>query len=293
MVQTVHDEAGRFAISIWPRFDNTTENYKEMLAIGGILPHTTSGRRSGGIYDAHNPQARALFWKQARVLWNLGVDAIWSDGTEPETGPTVAQQRIGNGPNFLGPAAKYLNTFCLEHMKMWHEGWLSEGKNRRVFILPRNGFAGQQRYGAVPWSGDIACRWEVARWQVVAGLNFIATGAGAAWTFDAGGYAPDAPFVKGEAQEEWRELQARWHQFAAFAPVMRTHGRTLHREIYEIAPSGTEAYAAIQAAIELRYRLLPYIYSLHARNHYEDITTFRVMAFDFPEESELWELKEQ
>lgn len=164
-------------------------------------------------------------------------------------------------------------------------------ENRRVFLLTRNGFASEQRYSTATWSGDIGTRWEDMKAQITAGLNFSISGV-PFWSQDIGGFSVekryeaaqrifDASGIENADLKDWRELNARWHQFGMWAPMYRAHGQFPYREPWNIAPEGHPAYEAIKACLELRYRLMPYIYSLAADVHYNDYTIMRPLIMDF------------
>ena len=163
--------------------------------------------------------------------------------------------------------------------------------NKRVFLLTRNGFASEQRYSTATWSGDIGTRWEDMKAQITAGLNFSISGV-PYWSQDIGGFSVEKRYA--EAQEEfdksgkenedlkeWRELNARWHQLGMFAPMYRSHGQFPFREPWHIAPEGHPAYQVISDCLQLRYRLMPYIYSIAADVHFKDYTMMRPLVMDF------------
>ena len=163
-----------------------------------------------------------------------------------------------------------------------YEGQRETAPNQRVFILTRSAFAGQQRYAAATWSGDIAARWYDMKAQISAGLNFALSGL-PYWTMDIGGFSTESRYqnASGEDLEEWRELLTRWYQFGTFCPLFRAHGEFPYREIYNIAPENHEAYQSILSYIKLRYRLMPYIYSLTGMVTQKDYTIMRALIMDF------------
>ena len=172
-----------------------------------------------------------------------------------------------------------------------YDGQRSVDNNKRVFLLTRSGFAGLQRYSTATWSGDIGTRWEDMKAQITAGLNFAVSGI-PYWTMDIGGFCVENRYVAGQKQwnetktenadyKEWRELNARWYQFGAFCPLYRAHGQYPFREIWEIAPEGHPAYNSVVYYSKLRYRMMPYIYSLAGMTWFNDYTIMRPLVMDF------------
>ena len=166
--------------------------------------------------------------------------------------------------------------------------------NRRVFLLTRNGFPSLQRYSTATWSGDIGTRWEDLKAQITAGLNFSISGI-PYWSQDIGGFSVEKRYEKAQKEfdsnktenedlKEWRELNTRWHQFGMFAPIYRSHGQFPFREPWNIAPEGTDTYNIIKKCLDMRYRLMPYIYSLAAEVHFNDYTIMRPLVMDFGNE---------
>ena len=185
-------------------------------------------------------------------------------------------------PTALGPAAVWLNAYPLENAKGIYEGQRSVDPNKRVFILTRSGFAGSQHYGAAIWSGDISATWGDMKTQISAGINFSMSGI-PYWTMDIGGFATEARYQNpvGKDLDEWREQSTRWFQFGAFCPLFRSHGQYPFREIYNIAPEGSPAYNSMLYYDKLRYKLMPYIYSLAGKTYTNDYTIMRGLAMDF------------
>jgi alpha-D-xyloside xylohydrolase len=300
MIDEVHQQNARFMISVWPKFYHTTEHYQAFHRNGWIYRQAiVDSIRDwigpgyiGSFYDAFSPGARQLFWQQiSRKLYRYGVDAWWLDAPEPDilSNASIDYRKKLMNPTALGPATAYFNAYALLNAKGIYEGQRAEDPhNRRVFLLTRSGFAGSQRYGAAIWSGDIATRWEDLKAQIPAGLNFSLSG-NPYWTMDNGGFCVEKRYEKapeGSAdREEWRELNVRWHQFGAFTPLFRTHGQYPYRELWNIAPSTHPAYPAMLYYTRLRYRLLPYIYSLAGRAHHDDYTLMRPLLMDYATDS--------
>ncbi|WP_242916484.1 TIM-barrel domain-containing protein [Pontibacter liquoris] len=296
MIRQLHDKYNtHFMISVWPKFYPQTANYKAMDQQGflyktsineGIKDWIGKGYVST-FYDAFNPDARKLFWHQiSEKLYSKGVDAWWLDASEPDilSNSSIAHRKALMNLTYLGPAEEYFNAYVLMQNKAIYEGQRAQNPNERVFILTRSAFGGLQRYGAATWSGDIAATFEEMGRQIPAGLNFSLSGL-PYWTTDIGGFFVenkyDRPDPKGEALEEWRELETRWYQYGAFMPLFRSHGQYPYREVFNIAPEDHKAYQSIVYYNKLRYRLMPYIYSLAGQVYHHDYTIMRPLIMDF------------
>ena len=293
-IARIHDEYhARLMISVWAKFYTGTKNFEELRARGFLYePNLRDGTEDGSgykftFYDAFNPEARKLFWSQMeRELFRKGVDAWWMDATEPEImhAPTLAAIRTHMHPTALGTGSRVLNAFSLMNSRGVYEGQRAAAPNQRVFNLTRSGFAGQQRYSAATWSGDVTSTWTALRKQIPAGISFSLSGM-PYWTMDSGGFEVPARFSKVDASpadiEEWRELNTRWFQFAAFVPLLRVHGRFPYREMWEFGGESHPAYQSMLKFDRLRYRLLPYIYSLAGSVNRESGTIMRGLALDF------------
>jgi alpha-D-xyloside xylohydrolase len=307
MMDEVHKLNGHLMISVWPKFYHTTTHYKEMEKIGAMyLQATKDSIRDwvgkgyiGSFYDAYNSEARTLFWKQMYDHFNgLGIDAWWMDASEPDiqSNASIAYRKMLMNPTALGPSAQYFNAYALMNAKGIYEGSREAYPNQRVFLLTRSGFAGLQRYAAATWSGDIATRWEDMRAQIPAGINYSMAG-NPYWTMDIGGFCVENRYVKakeGSADlDEWRELNTRWTQFGAFAPLYRTHGQFPFREVFNLAPESHPAYKSIIYYNKLRYRLMPYIYSLTGMIWLNDYTIMRGLAMDFTSDPGVYNIGDQ
>ena len=302
MIQEIHDKDARIMISVWPKFYYTTEHYKELDALGAMYQQAIKDSICdwiypgyiGSFYDAYNPEARKLFWEQMNEhLYSLGIDAWWMDASEPNIKDCtpMSYQKALTGPTALGPSAQYYNTYALVNAQAIYEGQLKENPDDRVFLLTRSGFAGLQRYSTASWSGDIGTRWEELKAQISAGLNFSISGI-PYWTMDIGGFCVENRYrtgqliydktgVENDDLKEWRELNARWYQFGTFTPLYRAHGQFPLREIYNIAPEDHPAYQTILYYNQLRYRLMPYIYSLAGKTYFDDYTIMRPLVMDY------------
>jgi alpha-D-xyloside xylohydrolase len=248
-------------------------------------------------YDAFNPAARRLYWSQVEQAFEgKSVDAWWVDASEPEVveGPYpsvaagVAVAETHMNPTAAGSGARVLNAYALVHAQGIYEGARAAHPDRRVFILTRNGFAGMQRYAAASWSGDITSTWTALARQVPAGLGFAISGM-PYWTFDTGGFSVPPRFAhprRGSPEvDEWRELNARWFEYAAFTPILRVHGQAPKREMWELGGEGSPAYGAELKLDRLRYRLLPYIYTLAGEVTQTGGTIMRPLVMDFPDDA--------
>ncbi len=307
MVNEVHENNARIMISVWPKYYITTDHYKRFndkgwiykLAVNDSIRDWVGDGHIGSFYDAYNPDARQLFWEQMRDnLYNLGIDAWWLDATEPDilSNASVEYRKALMDPTYLGSATKYFNAFALMNAKGIYEGQRKDGKGERVFILTRSGFAGMQRYGTVTWSGDIGTVWEDMKAQIPAGINFSMSGL-PYWTMDIGGFCVEKRFENAkegsEDLNEWRELNTRWYQFGTFVPLFRAHGQFPFREIWNIAPENHKAYQSMLYYNKLRYRLMPYIYSMTGAVYHNDFTMMRGLAMDFPHDKEVFDIDDQ
>jgi alpha-D-xyloside xylohydrolase len=292
-------------ISVWPKFYPTTANYRELDAVGAIYRRNVeSGDRDwvgpgylSTFYDPYNARGRDIYWRQIRdTLGVLGMDAWWMDATEPDmhSNLSIAERARRMGPTAQGPGAAVFNSYALVHAEGFYRNLLEFRPDVRPFILTRSGFGGIQRTGSAVWSGDVASRWDDFREQIAAGVNFSMSGA-PNWTHDIGGFALEERYQRQDPAhvEEWRELNLRWFQFGAFSPLFRSHGEAPRREIYEIAPEGSAMYRSMEWHDRLRYRLMPYIYTIGADTYHRDGTIMRGLAMDFPADRRAWNVADQ
>jgi alpha-D-xyloside xylohydrolase len=314
MVDSIHAMNARMMISVWPKFYATTGHFKAfekngwmyMQAVKDSIRDWVGPGYVGSFYDAYSEGARKLFWQQLKEhLYPLGVDGWWMDASEPNIRDCTDMEYRKQlcGPTALGPSAKFFNAYALMNAQAIYEGLRETEPDRRVFQLTRSGFAGLQRYATATWSGDIAARWEDMKAQISAGLNFAASGI-PYWTMDIGGFCVERRYERAQREfertgrenadlKEWRELNARWYQFGAFCPLFRAHGQYPFREIYNIAPENHPAYASILYYLKLRYRMMPYIYSLASMAHLNDYTIMRPLAMDFGEDATVHNIGDQ
>lgn len=304
-VKQVHDRHARLLISVWPKFYPGTRNFDAMRR-GGFLYEPNLGEdirdwlgHPTAFYDAFNPAARRLFWSQLDgALFRLGVDGWWLDASEPDLTPTptLAGQRSHVHPTALGAGARVLNAYSLVNSQGIYEGQRAAAPDQRVVILTRSGYAGQQRYAAANWSGDITSTWTAMRQQVAAGLGMALSGT-PYWTMDVGGFSVPARFNAPAASpadvEEWRELNARWFQWGAFVPILRVHGEAPVREMWALGGESHPAYQAQLKFDRLRYRLLPYVYSLAAEVTHAAGTIMRPLVMDFRADPDARDVRDQ
>jgi alpha-D-xyloside xylohydrolase len=290
-IKAIHKKHARLMISVWGKYYPGTANFEAMQTAGFLYqPNLREGLRDWvgfpyTMYDAFNPAARKLFWSQINTaLFRKGVDAWWMDATEPElTGAplTLEGHRSHMQPVALGTASRVMNAYPLMNSRGVYEGQRRAAPNQRVFILTRSGYAGTQRYATATWSGDITSTWTALAKQIPAGLGFSICGL-PYWTMDVGGYTMQSRFSAKdqtpEAAEEWAELNARWFQFGAFVPLLRLHGELRPREPWTFGA----AYETIVKFDRLRYRLMPYIYSLAGAVTHDGGTMMRPLVMDFP-----------
>ncbi|MEJ6979365.1 TIM-barrel domain-containing protein [Pedobacter sp. P351] len=306
MIKELHQKYNtRFMISVWAKFYEGIDSYKKFDKNGWLYKRNIlDGRRDwigkgykNTFYDAYNPAARKGFWDLLNEnLYSKGVDAWWMDASEPDIHSNLdieSRKEITN-PNYLGSSTKYFNAFPLQNAKGIYEGQRSSNPDNRVFILTRSAYAGMQRYASATWSGDIGSRWEDFKAQIPAGINFSLSGM-PFWTTDIGGFAVEKRYEKatGKDLDEWRELQTRWYQFGAFTPLFRVHGQFPYREIYNIAPESHPAYQSMLYYNKLRYRLMPYIYSMVGKTYHDDYTIMRGLIMDFPNDNAVKNISDQ
>jgi len=306
MLNTLHNDLHtHFMITVWPKFNKGTEYYEQMREKGYLYMHNIEKKRKDWVgigyestfYDPFAPGASELFWKQVDTKLNsLGVDGWWLDASEPDihSNLSIEERKINMKPNGKDQGTRYFNAYSLVHSKGIYEGQRKSSPDKRVFILTRSAFAGQQRYAAVTWSGDIVSRWSDLKDQFATGVNFSLSGI-PYWTMDIGGFAVEKRYehATGATLDEWRELNTRWFQFGVFCPIFRSHGQYPYREIYNISPEGNEAYNSMVYYDRLRYRLMPYIYSLAGWSYFNDYTIMRGLVMDFNADARVHNITDQ
>lgn len=318
MVDAVHRQNANVMISVWAKFYPTTEHYKELDAVGGIyrrMDHPAPDEPTdpdyikaryrdwvgpgypSAFYDPYNPRAKQIYSRQ--IIETLGVknfDAWWLDSDEPDfdSNLSIEERQRRMSPTAAGPGAAFFNSFPLVHVDGVYSNLVKFKPDVRPFILTRSAFGGIQRDSAAVWSGDVASRWDDLRDQISAGVNFSMSGI-PNWTHDIGGFANEERYTKQDPAHlaEWRELNTRWFQFGAFSPLFRSHGEFPYREIYEMAPAGSPTYRSMEWYDRLRYRLMPYIYTLVADTHFEDGTIMRGLVMDFAGDRKSWDVDDE
>ncbi|PZR29026.1 MAG: alpha-xylosidase [Citrobacter freundii] len=306
MIDLLHKKyKTQLMISVWPKFYEGIDAYKKFDANGWLYKRNIADRQRDWIaqgyistfYDAFNEQARKGFWQLIHdKLYVKGIDAWWMDASEPDILSNVSPQKRKEqmSPNAAGTAAEFLNLYPQLNAKGIYEGQRNVDPNKRVFLLTRSGFTGSQRFAASIWSGDIASRWEDLKAQISAGLNFSMSGL-PYWTMDIGGFSVEPRYQKPTEENlaEWRELMTRWYQFGAFVPLFRAHGQYPFREIFNIAPEGSATYNSILFYDQLRYRLMPYIYTLAGDAYHKNSTIMRGLVMDFPNDQAVKNIGDQ
>ena len=287
MTKTLHDLHAKLMVSIWPSIGNDTDLAHDLDAHGLRFAPLHWISKQARVYDAYSHEGRAIYFKYIKKgLLDVGVDALWMDGTEVEVGgachdPAGVEADIkGLGKNALGDFTRYLNPYSLETTRGTYEGQRATS-NKRVFTLTRSTWAGQQLYAAVPWSGDTTASWNTLHSQIAGGINIAMSGL-PYWTQDTGGFFVN--YAGGEHNAEYRELYSRWNQFAIFNPIYRIHGTSINREPYLFEAVDPTTYQSLLQAAQLRYRLLPYIYSMAWMTTSHSYTMMRGLPMDFPDD---------
>ena len=279
MVDELHSRDFHLMMSIWPFFEPGSPTYDYMDKQGWFVdkfkfakpPYHTDAM---AVYDATSPDARKYYWGLVdRGLFSIGVDAWWMDTTEPETEGQEGNIQLGH-KLAMGSGDRYVNLYPMLDTSAVYEGQRSRSDDNRVFILSRSAFAGSQRNAVTAWSGDINSDWLSFRRQIPAGLNFALSGI-PYWTTDIGGFVFGSP-----SDPAFRELFIRWFQYGTFNPILRVHG-TRNPDENELWSYGPEAQKILVSFDRLRYRMLPYIYSLAWKTTDESYTPMRPLVMDF------------
>lgn len=284
-LQKLHDEHVHAMLSVWGVFNPKSKNFLEMKARGLTIPGTTD-------YDATNPVAGDFYWSHlVGKMFAQGWDAFWLDSSEPEVqyphgGESDAS--LEDKQLFIGNGARYTNIFPLMHTGNVYRHWRETTDKKRVFILTRSAFAGQQRNAATTWSGDVFSTFLSFARQVPAGLNFALSGM-PYWTTDIAGYGP--PLARDTRDPAYQELYARWLEYGVFCPIFRTHGHRANNT-NELFSYGPVTPILIQYD-KLRYRLLPYIYSLAWQVTEHDSTIMRPLIMDWRTDANVWNIDDQ
>lgn len=315
MNRELHEMNVHSMVSIWPNMAEGCPDHEELAKAGYLLGDYST-------YDAFNEKARDMYWKQASKELLAGFDSWWCDSTEPFTAPDWCGSVLlpeekryelvgGEHKKYLDPAAA--NIYALEHAKGIYENQRRADKNRRVFNLTRSGYAGIQKYGVALWAGDACAKWDELKKEIAKGLNMCMSGI-PYWTVDIGAFfvggtecwrkwcgdkdAKPVWFWNGDYDEgvqslAYRELYTRWLQFGAFLPLFRSHGTDTPREIWNFGKPGEMFYDAIERFIKLRYRLMPYIYSMAGQVSLNGYTMMRSLLFDFSHDIKAKDIDDQ
>ena len=317
MIQNVHKKHAHFMISIWASYGPMTQQYRELNEKGLLMPFETwpqSGlshiwppvmKYPSGVkvYDAFHPEARAIYWKYLKTLYDYGTDAWWMDSTDPDffnpRESDYAHKVYG------GTWRSQRNAFPLATVRGIYEAQRKDNSpstvhpqpsTKRVFIMTRSSYAGQQHYGSNMWSGDVASSWDMLRKQVPAGLNFTLTG-NPNFNTDIGGFFCGRYNTMGSASApknpQFQELYVRWMQYGLFCPVFRSHGADAPREIWQFGKKGEPVYDAIEQMIRLRYRLIPYLYSTAWQVTSNNDSYMRPLFADFANDKKVWDIADE
>ena len=313
MIENVHKKHAHFMISIWASFGPQTRQFRELSEKGLLLPIETwpqsgishvwppdmnypSGVK---VYDAFNPEARAIYWKYLKTLYDYGCDAWWMDSTDPDFfNPKESDYAH---PVYGGTWRSQRNAFPLETVRGIYQAQRGltpdpAGGAKRVFIMTRSSFAGQQHYGSNMWSGDVNSSWDMLRKQVPAGLSFTLTG-NPNFNTDIGGFFCGSYNTRGSGSAprnpQFQELYVRWMQYGLFCPVFRSHGADAPREIWQFGKKGEPVYDAIERQIRLRYRLIPYLYSIAWQVTSANDSYMRPLFADFAADRRTWDMTDE
>ena len=303
MIDNVHKKHAHFMISIWASFGPQTMQFRELNEKGLLLPIETwpqsgishvwppvmdypSGVK---VYDAFSPVARDIYWKHLKRLYDYGTDAWWMDSTDPDFfNPRESdyQHKV-----YGGTWRSQRNAFPLETVRGIYQSQRKDDRGKRVFIMTRSSFAGQQHYGSNMWSGDVNSSWDMLRKQVPAGLSFTLTG-NPNFNTDIGGFFCGSYNTRGGGSApknpQFQELYVRWMQYGLFCPVFRSHGADAPREIWQFGKKGEPVYDAIEKMIRLRYRLIPYLYSTAWQVTSANDSYMRPLFADFAADKKVW-----
>ena len=310
LADTIHAMNARLMVSIWPNPQNCPQE-RDFRERGYMLEHS--------VYDVFNPEARRHYWKYANdEFFSNGFDAWWCDCSEPNDADWNQPPSPINGKPYswndherrwllnksllcesLG--AERTSLYSLFHAQGIYENQRLATDAKRVLNLTRSSYAGQQRYATFVWNGDTHASWKSFRQQIPSGLNYMATG-NPYWTVDVGAFFVKnngkrwfwaGEYQKGVEDDNYKEFYTRMFQWATFLPMLRSHGTDTPREIWQFGEAGTPYYDAILKMINLRYSLLPYIYSMAAKQYFSGYSMVRPLAFDYPDDESVYDLKDE
>ena len=308
MVDEVHRNNAHLMISIWASFGPQTKAYRELAeddlmydfqtwpqsGISAFWPPRMDYPSGVRVYDALSPKAREIYWKNLKTLVDYDIDAWWMDSTDPDFFDAKDEHYDHKAGD--GTWRRYRNAFPLASVMGVHDNMKADSKEKRVFIMTRSAFAGQQRYGAGLWTGDVNSSWDMLRKQLPAGLNYTMTGC-PNYNTDIGGFFCNSYNTMGGGSApknvQFQELYVRWMQYAFFCPVFRSHGADAPREIYQFGKKGDAAFDAIEKTIRLRYQFLPYIYSTAWQVTANDESYLRALVYDFAKDQKVWDMPDE
>ncbi|MCR5697609.1 MAG: glycoside hydrolase family 31 protein [Marinilabiliaceae bacterium] len=308
MIENVHNKHAHFMISIWASFGPMTLQFRELEAKGMLLPIETwpqsgishvwppimdypSGVK---VYDAFHPEARDIYWKYLKRLFDYGTDAWWMDSTDPDF--FNPRESDYEHKVYGGTWRSQRNAFPYATVRGVYEKQRQTSTDKRVFIMTRSSFAGQQHYGSNMWSGDVASSWDMLRKQVPAGMSFSLTG-NPNFNTDIGGFFCGSYNTRGSGSApqnpQYQELYVRWMQYGLFCPVFRSHGADAPREIWQFGSKGEPIYDAIEKMIRLRYLLIPYLYSTAWQVTSANGSYLRPLFSDFATDKRVWNMTDE
>ena len=309
LIQNVHKKHAHFMISIWASFGPQTQQFRELNEKGLLMPFETwpqSGishiwppvmKYPSGVkvYDAFSPAARDIYWKYLKTLYDYGTDAWWMDSTDPDF--FNPRESDYEHKVYGGTWRSQRNAFPLETVRGIYQAQRKDYPNdKRVFIMTRSSFAGQQHYGSNMWSGDVNSSWDMLRKQVPAGLSYSLTG-NPNFNTDIGGFFCGSYNTRGSGSApknlQFQELYVRWMQYGLFCPVFRSHGADAPREIWQFGKKGEPVYDAIEKQIRLRYRLIPYLYSTAWQVTSNNDSYMRPLFSDFASDKKVWNMTDE
>ena len=311
MIDEVHERNAHLMISIWSSFGPMTRQFRELQEQGHLLDMGTWPRSGlpdwppimeypSGVrpYDPFSAEARDLYWRYLSKMWEMGLDAWWMDSTEPDH-HSLRRRRDDDFELMTadGSLRRVRNAYPITAVEGVYDHQRAATSDRRVTILTRSAYAGQQRTGANTWSGDVNSNWPTLRAQIPAGLGFALTG-NPNFNTDCGGFFPGGYNRRGASatcaqNPRFQELYVRWLQYGAFSPMMRSHGESSRREIWEFGAPGEPVYDAIASTIRLRYKLMPYIYGTAWDVTAADGTFQRALVMDFAADKAVWEIPDE
>ena len=308
LIENVHKKHAHFMISIWASFGPMTQQFRELDEKGLLLPIETwpqSGishvwppimKYPSGVkvYDAFSPEARSIYWKYLKTLYDYGCDAWWMDSTDPDF--FNPKESDYDHKVYGGTWRSQRNAFPLETVRGIYQSQRKDDRGKRIFIMTRSSFAGQQHYGSNMWSGDVNSSWDMLRKQVPAGLSFTLTG-NPNFNTDIGGFFCGSYNTRGGGSApknpQFQELYVRWMQYGLFCPVFRSHGADAPREIWQFGKKGEPVYDAIEKQIRLRYRLIPYLYSTAWQVTSNNDSYMRPLFADFAADKKVWNMTDE